>query len=503
MRSPSRVPASRRERTLWLLALAVALAVALVPAFVNPNGPRVLKGPVAFSVGVALMIACLVGSAWGLVLAHRDDLAEFGVMSAFFLTLSVLPLVHGTTNGTWYFTVDRTTVAATFWALPIALGVAAPLLALRTELVRKTLVRWKSWTGAWLAAVAALCLLAVAAPGWLLAPAAGTFAASVRGLVCFGLCVVLSLRHLRLAELSRKDRCLVVSLSFLLIGTMSLRWMMPESFAEDFWAQAGSTTFAVEIGLALTAALFAGRGKVREVVRPIAAWDPAEAFELGLDPVVGQLVEDLGRKDEITRGHVVRTATLSIQLAEHMNLAAAEVRAVALAALLHDVGKLEVPDAILTKPGPLTDDEWVVMRRHPEDGARIVTGSPAIDSAAPAVLTHHERWDGTGYPACLSGQEIPYVGRIVAVCDAVDAMAFTRQYREGKSLEVIAEILRSGSGGQWDPTVVAAMLDLFEQIDDLPDAGLLASVHADGEHELEFCVPDDPRPVELQTYLPR
>jgi hypothetical protein len=93
--------------------------------------------------------------------------------------------------------------------------------------------------------------------------------------------VVLSLRHLRLAELSRKDRCLVVSLSFLLIGTMSLRWMMPESFAEDFWAQAGSTTFAVEIGLALTAALFAGRGKVREAVRPIAAWDPAEAFELG------------------------------------------------------------------------------------------------------------------------------------------------------------------------------------------------------------------------------
>jgi putative two-component system response regulator len=132
------------------------------------------------------------------------------------------------------------------------------------------------------------------------------------------------------------------------------------------------------------------------------------------------------------------------------------------ASVLHDVGKLGIPDAILSKPGKLNADEWEIMKTHTTMGERILRGSqsPLVQMGQTIALTHHERWDGTGYPHGLAGTDIPLVGRIAAVCDVFDALLSTRPYKEPWPLErALAEVERS-SGSHFDPDVVAAFLPI-------------------------------------------
>ena len=126
--------------------------------------------------------------------------------------------------------------------------------------------------------------------------------------------------------------------------------------------------------------------------------------------------------------------------------------------LLHDIGKIGIPDAILLKPGPLTKDEWAIMRKHPEIGRRLIENIPFLKGAVPIVYCHHERWDGNGYPAGLREEEIPLGARIFSVVDAFDAMTFDRPYSKAVSFEAAkAEIIRC-SGSHFDPTIVESFL---------------------------------------------
>jgi HD-GYP domain-containing protein (c-di-GMP phosphodiesterase class II) len=131
---------------------------------------------------------------------------------------------------------------------------------------------------------------------------------------------------------------------------------------------------------------------------------------------------------------------------------------VARAAELHDIGKMAVPDAILDKPGPLDEDEWAFMRRHTLIGESILSASPALVPVAKIVRASHERFDGAGYPDGKAGNEIPLGARIVAVCDAYDAMTSDRSYRSAMSREAAIEELRRASGAQFDPAVVEAFI---------------------------------------------
>jgi HD-GYP domain-containing protein (c-di-GMP phosphodiesterase class II) len=127
-------------------------------------------------------------------------------------------------------------------------------------------------------------------------------------------------------------------------------------------------------------------------------------------------------------------------------------------ALLHDVGKVAIPDEILSKPGPLDESEWTFMKRHTVIGERIISAAPALAAVAKLVRSTHERWDGSGYPDGLAGDDIPLIARIVAVCDAYDAMTTNRAYRGARnSAEAIAE-LRRCAGTQLDPEVVEAFV---------------------------------------------
>ena len=135
------------------------------------------------------------------------------------------------------------------------------------------------------------------------------------------------------------------------------------------------------------------------------------------------------------------------------------------AAALHDIGKAAVPDAILNKPGPLDDDEWAFMRRHTVIGERILDGAPALTAAARLVRSSHERFDGNGYPDKLAGADIPLGARIVAVCDAYDAMVSDRPYRSGMSSEQAVEELSRCAGTQFDPAVVDAFVVALTRAD--------------------------------------
>jgi len=171
-------------------------------------------------------------------------------------------------------------------------------------------------------------------------------------------------------------------------------------------------------------------------------------------------------KDEDTGAHIQRMSNYSAAIARRLGLNPTTIERILLAAPMHDVGKIGIPDHILLKPGRLDEEEWKIMRRHPRIGASILEGSDRgfIKLAEVIALTHHEKWDGTGYPRRLQGEEIPLVGRIVAVADVFDALMSKRPYKEPFPLEKSLEIIREGRGGHFDPDVVEAFLSSLDEV---------------------------------------
>jgi putative nucleotidyltransferase with HDIG domain len=168
------------------------------------------------------------------------------------------------------------------------------------------------------------------------------------------------------------------------------------------------------------------------------------------------LTSALDQRDRVTEGHSRRVADLSLIVARELSINGDTLLDIERAAILHDIGKLAVPDAILSKPGPLTPDEWVEMRRHPDVGYHLVRDVPFLAHAAEIVRAHHERFDGTGYPRGLKIDEIPIGARIFAVVDAYDAMTSDRPYRLARHPEQALREIRHQAGTQFDPVVVAA-----------------------------------------------
>jgi putative nucleotidyltransferase with HDIG domain len=162
-------------------------------------------------------------------------------------------------------------------------------------------------------------------------------------------------------------------------------------------------------------------------------------------------------RDTYTAGHSRRVAQSASVIARELGLSGAELELVDQSALLHDIGKIGVPDAVLLKEGPLTAAEWVVMRSHPEEGARIIERLGYLDEVVPGIRHHHERMDGRGYPDGLLGDEIPLAARIIHVADALDAMTTKRLYREERSFEEALDEIRRGRGTDFCASCVDAL----------------------------------------------
>lgn len=170
-------------------------------------------------------------------------------------------------------------------------------------------------------------------------------------------------------------------------------------------------------------------------------------------------------KDAATEGHCHRIQNLSLRVGERLGLSGDQLISLSYAAYLHDIGKVKVPDKILNKLGPLTDEEWEEMRKHPIYGEQMLADKEFLADAAKLVLAHHERHDGSGYPNRLKGEEIPIEARIIAVVDSYDAMTSDRPYRIALPQGEACWELRRNAGTQFDPRVVEAFLTVLEQSD--------------------------------------
>lgn len=168
------------------------------------------------------------------------------------------------------------------------------------------------------------------------------------------------------------------------------------------------------------------------------------------------LTAALETRDSETHGHSERVVTYSLRLGREYGIDDHRIKALEFGSLLHDIGKIGVPDSILRKPAKLTDEEWVLMREHPLHGQQILRGIEFLQGAALVVAQHHEKWDGSGYPRGLRGEEIDLCARIFSVADAFDAMTSNRVYRKGKPYQDAAKELDDWAGRQFDPKVVEA-----------------------------------------------
>jgi putative nucleotidyltransferase with HDIG domain len=168
------------------------------------------------------------------------------------------------------------------------------------------------------------------------------------------------------------------------------------------------------------------------------------------------LTAALETRDSETHGHSERVVTYSLRLGREYGLNSDEMKSLEFGSLLHDIGKIGVPDSILRKPAKLTEEEWVRMREHPLHGQQILRGIEFLQGASRVVAQHHEKWDGTGYPLGLRAEEIDICARIFAVADAFDAITSDRVYRRGKPYEAAAQELDDWAGRQFDPKVVEA-----------------------------------------------
>jgi putative nucleotidyltransferase with HDIG domain len=180
--------------------------------------------------------------------------------------------------------------------------------------------------------------------------------------------------------------------------------------------------------------------------------------------VVRALTSAIDAKDPYTCGHSDRVARLAVCIARQLGCDTDELNTIYLSGLLHDIGKIGIDDTVLRKPGPLTPAELEHIKTHPDLGCRILDGVKQLDKVLPVVRHHHEAWNGAGYPVGLQAEECPFLARIVAVADSIDAMSSDRPYRKGMSDEKLDSILRDGAGSQWDPKIVEAAFQVREEL---------------------------------------
>ncbi len=190
----------------------------------------------------------------------------------------------------------------------------------------------------------------------------------------------------------------------------------------------------------------------------------SELERLLLD-TVRAIAATIDAKDGYTHRHSERVAALASRIAAEMGLGADHQELAELSALLHDVGKIAVPDSILNKPGRLTAEEFAEMQKHPVHGAQILANiqSPLVEAVLPGVRYHHERWDGTGYPEGLRGDAIPLLGRLLGVADFLDALTSARTYHAAKSLDEVVQLIVQNAGVHFDPTVADAVVRLHRR----------------------------------------
>jgi putative nucleotidyltransferase with HDIG domain len=204
-------------------------------------------------------------------------------------------------------------------------------------------------------------------------------------------------------------------------------------------------------------------GSIADSLRLLFRADPRDWIQTYISPRVKELIHMTEAKDAYTAGHNFRVTMYSIKLGEELGLPASKLRALAIGGIVHDIGKLDVPDVILNKPGKLTEEERSVIEQHPVSGYNLCRELGFMPEELAVIRSHHEKWDGKGYPDGLAGEQIPLVARIAAVADVYDALTSSRSYRSAMTHEEAMSILVKGSGRHFDPHCIKAWKRLVRQ----------------------------------------
>jgi HD-GYP domain-containing protein (c-di-GMP phosphodiesterase class II) len=189
----------------------------------------------------------------------------------------------------------------------------------------------------------------------------------------------------------------------------------------------------------------------------------SEELRIAYDTTLDGWASALDLRDKETEGHSRRVTEMTLQLAQTMGISESELVHIRRGAILHDIGKIGIPDSILHKPGPLTEEEWVIMRKHPQLAYNMLSPIEYLHPALAIPYNHHERWDGTGYPRGLKGEKIPLAARIFAVADVYVVLTSDRPYRPAWSEQNVLKYIRDQSGRHFDPKIVKAFFDLIRK----------------------------------------
>ena len=453
---------STSDRLGPILAIGGALAAFPTAAGHFFGGDQVaIEGGVHFyGVGLTALAAAFAAVALTIIGARRSD-GRTVLLGTAFSVMAALLALHGI--ATPYFLVgDNGVVSLTGGAtLPIG-GAILALTAVprfrRPDGVRSLLVL----QGLLLALITAMGVTAFVAPS--LVPdvpeprSAAAVALLVVGLSFYAL---LAYRAFRTFLLTHRyaDALVVVGIAWLaaalppamLMTYMELGWWLGHGF---------ELVGIVMVGLPVALDL-RRPAQSRPLTGDLATVELVRSEEAFLGAHVRSLTVSLGEKDEYTEEHTRRVALRAVQVGEELGLSPARLRDLATGALVHDIGKLSVPNSILKKPGKLSVDEFAVIKRHPEIGYRMLGDLGFSESVARLVLDHHERLDGSGYPRGLSGPAMSLEARILAVCDVYDALVSNRVYRNAFSHEDALDILRDEAGTKLDRRCVVTLCGLL------------------------------------------
>jgi hypothetical protein len=449
---------STSDRLVPVVAVGGALAAFPIAAghFVGRN-PVMFGGDLHFAgVGLSALAASLAAIVLTAIGARRRDGRTVLIGTAFSVMAALLALHGIATPG---ILVGNNGVVALTGGITIPVGGAILALSALPRMRRPSgVLPLVVIQAVLLCSVLGLGVSALIAPSLVPSvPAAGSPEAI--GLLIVGLAfyALLAFRAFRTFLLTRRHADLLVAVGIvwlaaalppaMLLSYMELGWWLGHAFE-----LVGLLIVGVPVAFDLRRA-----AQSRPLTGDLSACDLVKAEEAFLGAHVRSLMVSLAQKDEYTEEHTRRVALRAVQVAEELGLSPRRLRELATGALVHDIGKLRVPDAILKKPGALTAEEFAVVRRHSEWGERALADLGFSPATRRLVLDHHERLDGSGYPNGLSGHAISLDARILAVCDVYDALISNRVYRDAFTHEQAIAILRQEAGDKLDRRCVGAL----------------------------------------------
>ena len=419
-----------------------------------------------YIVSAAAVFAAIGGLIAGLAVLRSANLRVL-LLSLSFLSMALIFTIHGlSTPG---FVVDGRFYGVTGFSARLSLLVAAAFLAASAvdwpQDAARRVLRWKfAVLAAWAAGIVSYGALTLFEPEAL--PPAITNDEAVKtgtaiAVIWFGgFAAARYFRGFRRSELPLYG---AVAVGSMLLVEAQLAMHLATVWHATFWL------YHVQLLLAFGAVLWGVGTEYLRGIGPIVAVerlgmsDPLQQIRAGYAGPIRSLAAALEARDGYTIGHSERVAALAVMMGEHMGLPAGRLRALAQGSLLHDVGKIGVPDSVLHKAGGLTDEEFELIKEHPARGDALLSSARGERVERTIVRHHHERMDGTGYPDGLAGEAIPLEARIAAVADVYDALRSTRSYRESWTREAAIELIDSETGTHFDERCVEAFTSVVDR----------------------------------------